>query len=72
MLKKELQVQNGQNGINSQNGINDQYGQNDQNGQNGETNRYLINEEYVESLDESDGSKPYDDKTWAELKETID
>ena len=57
VLKKELQVQNGQNGIN---------------GQNGETNRYLINEEYVESLDESDGSKPYDDKTWAELKETID
>ena len=63
MLKKELQVQNGQNGINSQNG---------QNGKNGKTNRYLINEEYVESLDESDGSKPYDEKTWAELKETID
>ena len=61
VLQKELQVQNGQNGIN---------GQNDLNGQNGEKNRYLINEEYVESLDESDGSKPYDEKTWAELKET--
>ena len=68
VLKKELQVQNGQNGINSQNSIN---GQNSQNGKNGETNRYLINEEYVESLDDSDGSKPYDEKTWAELKETI-
>ena len=68
-MKKELQVQNGLYGINSQNGIN---GQNGLNGQNGETNRYLINEEYVESFDESDGSKPYDEKTWAELKETID
>ena len=72
MLEKELQFQNGQNGINGQNGQNDQNGQNGISGQNGKTNRYLINEEFVESLDESDGSKPYDDKTWAELKESID
>ena len=31
--------------------------------QNDNTNRFIINEEYVQSLDNSDGSKPYNEET---------
>lgn len=31
--------------------------------QNGNVNRFLINEEFVESLDHSDGSEPYNEET---------
>ena len=31
--------------------------------QNDNTNQFIINEEYVQSLDNSDGSKPYNEET---------
>ena len=65
-MKKELQVQNGQNGINSQNGINGQNGINlkkELKVQNDNANRFIINQEYVQSLDNSDGFKPYNEET---------
>ena len=65
-MKKELQVQNGQYGINSQNGINGQNGINlkkELKVQNDNANRFIINEEYVQSLDNSDGSEPYNEET---------
>ena len=43
---------------------NDKNGKNDKNDKNGESdrndNRFLINPEFVQSLDESDGSKAFD------------